>query len=108
MRRYHSRIASLAKVRRTILAEMKATTPRSMSSRVSSAQLQRKRGPPVVAGSWHTRASTSTDIWDKNTHRLPRARSVLQGLQAALAEPLAPPVHDLGARPSCAISLLVL
>ena len=34
-------MASLAKVRHTVAAEMKATTPRATTSRASSAQLQR-------------------------------------------------------------------
>ena len=66
IRWHQGRMASLAKVRQTVAAEMKATMPRRTSSRASSVQLQRESGTPVVAGSSHARTFTSATTWAPN------------------------------------------
>ncbi len=53
------RMASRSKIRHTVAAEIAATTARATSSRASSAQLQRERGTPVVAGSSQASCLTS-------------------------------------------------
>ena len=52
-------MASDRSVRQIVAAEMNATTPRMISSRASSAQLQRDSGTPVVAGSSQANALIS-------------------------------------------------
>src|SRR5262249_37043050 len=90
-------MASDRSVRHTVAAEINATTPRMISSRASSAQLQRDSGTPLVAGSSHANALISTLTEGGKDSGPAASGTILQTLQALLEEPLAPAMHHLRA-----------
>ncbi len=88
-------MASDRNVRQIVAAEINATTPRRISSRASSEQLQRDSGTPVVAGSSHANALISAFTEGGKDPGPAASRSVLKALQSLIDEPLTPPVHHL-------------
>ena len=90
-------MASDRNVRQIVAAEMAATTPLIMSSRASSAQLQRDNGTPVVAGSSQAKALISVFTEGGKDPGPTRARKILQPVEATLKEPLPPAPHHLRA-----------
>src|ERR1700704_2628511 len=90
-------MASETKMRQMVAAEMPATTPRTISSRASSAQLQRDRGTPVVAGSSQANCFTSTTTEGENSRGRPDRLLSSQPGKPLVENPLSPPIHDLGA-----------
>src|SRR5262245_23230802 len=90
-------MASHRNTRHTVAAEIKATTPATISWRASSAQLQRDSGTPLVAGSSQARALISACTEGGKDPGPARALPVLQPLQSLLEEPLPPAVNHLRA-----------
>jgi hypothetical protein len=77
--------------------EMAATTPRAISWRASSAQLQRDCGTPVVAGNSQANCLTSTTAQGGKDPWSPGAVVTFQARQASIEKPFPPPMNHLGA-----------
>ena len=93
-------IASAASQRRTVEAEIEATTPRRLASAASSGQLHLASGMSASAGSSQARAFTSATCTALNRRGRPvRGRSVKSGQPLLMAEPSPPLAHGVNVQP---------
>src|SRR5215213_6223691 len=80
----------------TVVAEILATRPRSITSRATSAALQRLKGTPLVAGNSQARAFTSVLASGGKERWSAGAGPILQSAQTLRVEAFAPLTDRLG------------
>src|SRR5205823_1003054 len=88
----HGLSASSASQRAIVEADA-SQTPRSITSRCSSAREERDSGRPCSRGNSHAIAFTRATSSGGKTPRTPRPRSITQAIESLLKEPF-PPQRD--------------